>query len=35
MEFGEIFWGGVMIDALKGGGVQAKGKQIYCSFAVK
>ena len=35
MKFGEIFWGEVMINALKGGGVQAKGKRLYYFLAVK
>ena len=35
MKFGEIFLGEVMIDALKGGGVQTKGKRLYYSQTVK
>ena len=35
MKFGEVFWGEVKIDALKGGGgVKAKGKRLYYFFAV-
>ena len=34
-EFGEIFWGDVKINALKGGGMQAKRKRLYYFSAVK
>ena len=32
MKFGEIFWVEVKIDALEGGGVQAKRKRFYCQI---
>ena len=34
MKFGEIFWGEVKIDALKGG-IKAKGKRLYYFLAIK